>query len=148
MGDFYVLHSLPPLFLFVGSKTIRELAMLSATVPSVCGSPHYQEAARVQLKRLLISQKSTDGHNTAYITQFANAIDNSTMPSWVISAEKTAASIVKATTVTHVPRGGRGGGRGSRGDRGGRGRRGNKETKATYHSFVITKGLLYLYLYF
>ena len=46
-------------------------------------------------------EKSAQGHNTNYITQFAASIEGASMPAWVVDAEKHAAAVVKATQVTH-----------------------------------------------
>ena len=98
--------------------TIGQLAMGVATEGVNVANPNVRNAIRSQLKRLLIMEKSASGHNTAYIGQFAAAIDHAEMPSWVVNAEKQAAAVLKGTQVTHS-RGG-GGSRGGRG-RGGRG---------------------------
>jgi hypothetical protein len=64
-------------------RTIFHLVSLVPFFPGLPASPGFQQAARVQLKRLLIADKSHQGHNTQYISQFAACVENACMPTWV-----------------------------------------------------------------
>jgi len=80
--------------------TLQALAMLIPVVPGIQGNEHFVQAAKIQLKRLLIAQMVVRGHNTQYISTFAQAVDTSQMPGWVLQAQSTAATIVKNTQYT------------------------------------------------
>jgi len=80
--------------------TIQELAMLVPLVGGLSSNAHFVQAVKIQLKRLLIAQMVVRGHNTMYISTFAQAVDTAQMPAWVVQAQSTAASIVKATQFT------------------------------------------------
>ena len=60
--------------------TIQELAMLVPLVAGLSSNAHFVQAVKIQLKRLLISQMVVRGHNTQYISTFAQAIDTAQMP--------------------------------------------------------------------
>lgn len=80
--------------------TLQHLALLAAQAPQVTSTEHFQGAVKVQLKRLLISEMVVKGHTTAYISSFASVVDSSQMPTWVQTAQSTAATLVKSQMYT------------------------------------------------